>query len=504
MKNKRGITLIALVITIIVLLVLAGVSLLLVLGDNGIINKAQNSKVETEVAEEKEILNFSVMQAKGEKFNENINADKLQESLNNNSKEGNKAVITEVDDESVIVRFEESKRYYEIDKYGNVNSINDFSNVKELKIECVNSNNEKLAEYTYKIFKNNYSIKLPIVEGYEAQDEILNGQILNNTTIKPLYYLLCNDDKTLVFTGIDNKGNIANSESEIVSYMIGDGSSTRGNGLKANAKQLSSVVRTPELYNGKPVTVLGHYAFLNETKIQKVFLSDNIEKVCEGSLDAINSLKEISFGKKSNNIENYAVWNLSNLKKVTFNSSNFSYDLIAFGACSKWDEIKLNNDNTGYRIIDKSLYLMNEPTLFLAPRGNIENFKIAEETTKLSSYSFAYTTIQEVVIPDSVITIENAAFNGSSLRKIVIGKNVKNIGNGNTVFWNSTNLKTVFIDSEFVAKNLINQTSQGALVYYADTIYIKSNITDIGNYIIDNYRLVESDKDGYMKYIKNV
>ena len=43
MRNKKGITLIALVITIIVLLVLAGVSLSLVLGDNGILNKAQNA-----------------------------------------------------------------------------------------------------------------------------------------------------------------------------------------------------------------------------------------------------------------------------------------------------------------------------------------------------------------------------------------------------------------------------------------------------------------------------
>ena len=41
LKNKRGITLIALVITIIILLILASVSLNLVLGDNGIIERAQ-------------------------------------------------------------------------------------------------------------------------------------------------------------------------------------------------------------------------------------------------------------------------------------------------------------------------------------------------------------------------------------------------------------------------------------------------------------------------------
>lgn len=43
LKADKGITLVALIITIIVLLILAGVSISMVLGDNGLINKAQNS-----------------------------------------------------------------------------------------------------------------------------------------------------------------------------------------------------------------------------------------------------------------------------------------------------------------------------------------------------------------------------------------------------------------------------------------------------------------------------
>lgn len=49
MKNKletqKGITLIALVITIVVILLLAGVSFDLILGNNGIIKKAEEAKV---------------------------------------------------------------------------------------------------------------------------------------------------------------------------------------------------------------------------------------------------------------------------------------------------------------------------------------------------------------------------------------------------------------------------------------------------------------------------
>lgn len=50
MKKENGITLIALVVTIIVLIILAGISISLVLGDNGIITKAKQAKAETEQA----------------------------------------------------------------------------------------------------------------------------------------------------------------------------------------------------------------------------------------------------------------------------------------------------------------------------------------------------------------------------------------------------------------------------------------------------------------------
>ena len=48
-KYERGITLIALVITIIVLLILAGVSIAMLTGDNGILTQGNNAKIETAV-----------------------------------------------------------------------------------------------------------------------------------------------------------------------------------------------------------------------------------------------------------------------------------------------------------------------------------------------------------------------------------------------------------------------------------------------------------------------
>ncbi len=45
--QEKGITLIALVVTIVVLLVLAGVSIVVLFGDNGIIKQANESSLQT-------------------------------------------------------------------------------------------------------------------------------------------------------------------------------------------------------------------------------------------------------------------------------------------------------------------------------------------------------------------------------------------------------------------------------------------------------------------------
>lgn len=57
---NKGVTLIALVVTIVVLLILAGISISLLTGDNGTISQANKSKEETEISEEKAVINYAI------------------------------------------------------------------------------------------------------------------------------------------------------------------------------------------------------------------------------------------------------------------------------------------------------------------------------------------------------------------------------------------------------------------------------------------------------------
>ena len=70
-KSKKGVTLIALVITIIVLLILAGVTIATLTGDNGILTKAQSTKIQSERASIKEQIELAVVASR---INDNLDA----------------------------------------------------------------------------------------------------------------------------------------------------------------------------------------------------------------------------------------------------------------------------------------------------------------------------------------------------------------------------------------------------------------------------------------------
>ena len=79
-KSDRGITLIALIVTIVVLLILAGVSIATLTGENGLINRAKDSKIQTEISSIKEEIQIDIIGKQSEN-NGNISEDSLKEIL---------------------------------------------------------------------------------------------------------------------------------------------------------------------------------------------------------------------------------------------------------------------------------------------------------------------------------------------------------------------------------------------------------------------------------------
>ena len=75
MEKNKGITLIALVITIIVLLILAGVSIATLTGENGVLTKASEAEKETDITDTKEQIKIELMGKLDDKKTNYTNTD---------------------------------------------------------------------------------------------------------------------------------------------------------------------------------------------------------------------------------------------------------------------------------------------------------------------------------------------------------------------------------------------------------------------------------------------
>lgn len=121
-RTDSGITLIALVITIILLVILAGVSIAVITGDNGILSEARKAQTLTVQAEEKEQIILAYNAAVTTKYADatykasvGISTTELTEQLVTRQKA--KATVTDGDDTTTIkVTFTDSNNVYTVNK----------------------------------------------------------------------------------------------------------------------------------------------------------------------------------------------------------------------------------------------------------------------------------------------------------------------------------------------------------------------------------------------------
>ena len=117
LKNRRGITLIAVVITIIVLIILAAISLIMLSGQNGILNRAGNAqKINRQATLEEEvrraILAFQIDE-KGK--NDNITPDRVAAQVNSDNSRTDVTAEANTFPTNIIFPKEDAKVYVNLD-----------------------------------------------------------------------------------------------------------------------------------------------------------------------------------------------------------------------------------------------------------------------------------------------------------------------------------------------------------------------------------------------------
>lgn len=485
--NNQGITLIALVITIIVLLILAGVTISTLTGENGLIEKARESEFKSDIAAFQEELRVSIYSDYTEKLGDRKESDKFNAQeyekivkMIPNFKKNYEGRIAINQDNIVYIGENERERKW----------------VKEigvklgafLKINYIDENKNKLKEpYIQIIMSGSYSVKSPEIEGYFPIIDYVEGTISKNIEINVEYYRICND---LAFEGLDASGKVTETEENIVSYAIlGIGNCNNSN------------LVIPYEYNNKPVSKINDYAFQYNTNIKNVIIRENInsiglkafirctslisvninaENVGSDAFERCSGLKRVYINSKVKKIDSYAFEYCTNLTNFIIDSEDIKFTGCGvFRKCESLEKLKVNEENKNYKVLDGILYSIDEKQLIYAPTEIGGEVIISENVEKICDNAFSYNDkITNIVIPEKVKWIGERAFlNCTSIENIRIPQSVTTLGQ--QVFLDCTNLKNVNLDSQTSGINTFWRCTN------LENVTIGTNCKNIGAYCFE-------------------
>ena len=233
LKNRKGITLIALVITIIVLLILAGVSISMISSQDGILGKATKAKLlyDEKALEEKVLL--AVQSAE-------IDSNGANEISMNDLKENLKKIGLDITDDNF---FENQDNYYykisedkayEISKKGNVNVVSVSDIEEDVDFKAYLNGNVKITCVNQEMSTGNLRTKK------FADISLIKSDLNRNLAWFVLKGLTCKDKES---SSLDSSCSIENAQTKL--SLLSTGNLYSGEGMelvKANKRKGSNVI----------------------------------------------------------------------------------------------------------------------------------------------------------------------------------------------------------------------------------------------------------------------
>lgn len=152
---------------------------------------------------------------------------------------------------------------------------------------------------------------------------------------------------------------------------------------------------------------IGAYAFYNCTGMKTITLPDTLTQIGYSAFQNCSNLQNIVIPNSVVKIDDNTFANCKSLKSVSIGKSCTTISSTAFSNATALEKITVSADNEKYSSVDGALLNKEKTSIVLYPKSKSGEF----------------------VIPDTVTSIADRAFNGCpNLTKITIGSNVENIG----------------------------------------------------------------------------
>ena len=432
-SNNKGITLVALVITMVILIILATVTINFTFGDDGIITKANQAKYMAELSTFQEEL--GLYKANKQISEEGFNVESLtagEESLSYTTSEG---LVTEGTIYDVITSLIGSS----------------FAGKMEIRKGELLINSQDIEE-----------IKIAQSMGIKV-----NPYVIENGELK-------SDGANLAL--MDKNGSLTIPEGVTV---IGEGAFADLSGLKTiiipgTVKEIKgnafrNNVDLENVIMKEGIKTIGSYAFQNCNKLRNVELPESLENIGAGAFYICSNLQEIKIPDKVTVINNLTFANCTSLTKVELSNNIYTIGDRSFYNCNL-TEITL----------PKNLKVLNDDVF--GRNTNLTTIKIPEE-----NHNFEFEQDGGMLIQNnsenqekSIVFITDSAIKESDTLDIPEG-----ITDIKLYLQTAYNIKTVNIPSTLKSIEAMNLPNS-----------ISAIIVDAGNqnYIVEGECLYSKDK----------
>ena len=407
MAQETGITLIALVVTIIVLLILAGITITVVFGEYGIINMAKRAAEATNQAMQNEQEDLS-----------NV-AGWMQNYLNGSNQGGNELEQPDINEE--------------VNKVYSVPDLLDRIAPADLfEYEIIENGNFELAEYetlpkkTARIKKIKYEYcNASGSDSYEYlnYDIVYKGNQISEELVIPYKTTIGEEEYTITEVSIGVRYNLPNVKSIIYPDTVtkisndagpaGDeGAASQGGFFKNDhAIYIEQVVLPKNLQEIGPATFVS-------CNFKNMTLPSSVTKIGANAFCSCHKLESIIIPSGVQEIGGYAFAYCENLKEITIPSSVQSIGRNAFYLCSGLTSIELppNLKDIEYSTFEGC--------------SGLTSVKLPPSVESIGVSAFGGCTgLTSIELPSNLKNIERYAFHGcSKLNRIVIPSSVTTIG----------------------------------------------------------------------------
>ena len=363
-KNNQGITLIALVITIIVLLILAGVSIAMLTGQNGILTQAQNSKLVTTQAKVNEMTELAIGSLRTENLNDTskITPQLVASQIN---KENNRTDVTASSTtfpSDMIFADEGMRATVNLDLTVGKQNSND-NNTSSLYPENIDESKiapEELFDFepitesvaTSKVASTDENANLPQKEAritgiktkYCTAEETnykINYTGITDTLVIPYQVKIGEEMYKVTEVNLYVKG------IEHLEYIQPSNLPDIQNIIYPNTVKTLKITDGADVWNkniervvlSKNITEIPENYFSNGSKIKEIELPSNLEKIGKSSFFYCEALESIMIPDNVKTIEESAFCNCTTLSSITLPSNIQNLGESAFSWCTNLSSV---------------------------------------------------------------------------------------------------------------------------------------------------------------------